>query len=72
RLVLIRKRGWEFAIDDVAVGLTALAVPIFDARRQLIACISVAGLTPQMAMRGKPVHLGKLLEAARAIESRLA
>ena len=71
RLALIRKRGWEFAVDDVAVGVTALAVPIFDAKRALIACISIAGLTPQMAVRGKPAYLDHLFAAARAIEARL-
>ncbi len=72
RLALIKKRGWELAIDDVAVGLTALAVPILDPERRLIAAISIGGLTPQLVARGKPVHLDKLLEAARAIEARLS
>jgi DNA-binding IclR family transcriptional regulator len=30
QLVKIRERGWEFAVDDVAVGLSALAVPVLD------------------------------------------
>lgn len=71
RLALVRKRGWELAVDDVAVGLTALAVPVFDPNQRLAACISIAGLTPQMVVRGKPVLLDKLLEAAREIETRI-
>jgi len=72
RLALIKKRDFEFAVDDVAVGLTALAVPIRDSKGGLAACVSIAGLTPQMAVRGKPIHLGRLIEAARAIEAQLA
>ena len=72
RLALIRKRDWECAVDDVAVGLTALAVPVRNSRRELVGAVSMAGLTPQMMVRGKPVALGRLQEAAREIETRLA
>jgi DNA-binding IclR family transcriptional regulator len=72
RLALIRKRGWELAVDDVALGLTALAVPLLDPQGNLVAAISLAGMTPQMVQRGQPVHLSRLLEAGRKIEARLA
>ena len=67
----IRARGWELAIDDVAVGLSALAVPVRDAAGGLACAISVAGLTPQMAPRGKPAALAEVQKAAAAIERRL-
>lgn len=67
----IRKRGWELAVDDVAVGLTALATAVCDQRGQLVCAISIAGLTPQMARRGKPVHLDRLRAAADRIAARL-
>lgn len=67
QLHVIRKRGWECAIDDVAVGITALAVPVFGADGQLECCVSMAGLTPQMVERGKPVFLGRLQAAAEAV-----
>jgi IclR family KDG regulon transcriptional repressor len=71
RLLLVRKRGWEFAIDDVAVGLTALAFPILDDKNAPLCAISIGGLTPQMVERGRPVHLERMMEAARTIKGRL-
>ncbi len=67
RLTLIRKRGWELAVDDVAIGLSALAVPVLDERNNLLGAISIAGLTPQMVLRGKPVHLDRLLEVVDSV-----
>lgn len=64
RLKLIRKRGWEVAADDVAVGLCALAVPLLNGEGQLRGCLSVAGLTPQMGSPDAPTHLGHLLRVA--------
>jgi DNA-binding IclR family transcriptional regulator len=71
RLQLIRKRGWEFAIDDVAVGLTALALPILNEKGTPLCAISIGGLTPQMVERGRPVHLERMMAAARAIKVKL-
>ena len=68
----IRTRGWELAIDDVVVGLTALAVPIRSPAGDLVCAVSIAGLTPQMVEDGRPVHLGRLQDAARIITSRIA
>lgn len=67
----IRKRGWELAIDDVALGLTALAVPIFNRDGAVVAALSIAGLTPQMHQRGRPLHLEQLQTAARTIAEQL-
>jgi IclR family transcriptional regulator, KDG regulon repressor len=67
----VRKRGWEFAIDDVAVGLTALAVPILDEKGAPLCVISIGGLTPQMVERGRPVHLKRMMAAAETIRGRL-
>ena len=66
-LRLIRKRGWELAVDDVVVGLSALAVPLLDRQDQLRGCLSIAGLNSQMARRGVPVHLSRLIELREKI-----
>lgn len=71
QLEKIRRRGWECAVDDVALGLTALAVPVLDRNGDVVCCISMAGLTPQMVSRGRPVHLARLQAAAEQIERRL-
>lgn len=70
-LAKIRKRGWELAVDDVSVGLSALAVPVRDSEGGIACSISVAGLTPQLALRGKPLHLDRMLAAAAEMEKRL-
>jgi DNA-binding IclR family transcriptional regulator len=67
----IRKRGWECAVDDVALGLTALAAPVHGRDGEIVCCISIAGLTPQMVTRGRPIHLERILAAAEQIERRL-
>ncbi|MBD8664218.1 IclR family transcriptional regulator [Rhizobium sp. CFBP 8752] len=71
QLEKIRRRGWECAVDDVSLGLTALAVPVRDRNGEIVCCISMAGLTPQMISRGRPVHLARLQSAAEQIERRL-
>jgi DNA-binding IclR family transcriptional regulator len=67
----IRERGWEFAVDDVAVGLSALAVPVLDNDNSIVCSLSMAGLTPQMVDRGQPRHLKRLQAAAQAVRARL-
>lgn len=70
-LRIVRERGWDFAVDDVAVGLSALAVPILDEAGDLVCAISISGLTPQMSNRGRPRHLDLIKNAAAQIEARL-
>ena len=70
-LKAIRTRGYEFATDDVAVGLAALAVPVLDADGRIVCALSMAGLTPQMENAGKPVFLGRMLAAAEMVHRSL-
>ncbi len=70
-LARIRKRDWELAVDDVALGLSALALPVRDADGAVVCAISIAGLTPQMVSRNKPAHLSRAQQAAAMIERRL-
>ncbi|WBU52985.1 IclR family transcriptional regulator [Paracoccus sp. SCSIO 75233] len=67
RLKLIRDRGWECAVDDVALGLTALAIPIFDRDGSVICALSVAGLTPQMMRGDEPIYLERLQKTAAKV-----
>jgi len=69
RLLRVRKQGYCFAVDDVALGLSALAAPILDRRGELLCAISLSGLTPQMSDRGRPIHLDRLRAAAESIRS---
>lgn len=64
-LAEIRDRGWCFAADDVALGLAALAVPVRDRSGQVLAALSLAGLTAAFSgPQGKPRV--EMLEALRA------
>ena len=67
----IRERGWEFAVDDVTVGLSALAVPVLDGDGTVVCALSMGGLTPQMARSGQPLHLERLQAAAEAVRARI-
>ncbi|WP_046864200.1 IclR family transcriptional regulator [Microvirga massiliensis] len=67
----IRKRGWECAVDDVSIGLTALAVPVRGPSGDIACAISMAGLTPQTVQNGKPLHLKRLQAAAESVARRL-
>lgn len=71
QLAQIRERGFEFAVDDVAVGLSALAVPVLDGDGTIICALSMGGLTPQMVHRGQPRHLKRLRAAAAAVRERM-
>lgn len=68
----IRRRGFELAVDDVALGLAALGVPVRNRSGAVVAALSLGGLTPHIAPRGKPRFLAEALEAAAAISARLA
>jgi len=70
-LATVRRRGWDLAVDDVVVGLSALAVPVLDAEGRPVCCVSLAGLTPQMVHRGRPAHLSRLQSVARSIAAAL-
>jgi IclR family KDG regulon transcriptional repressor len=71
QIAKIRERGWEFAVDDVAVGLSALAVPVLDKDNTIVCSLSMAGLTPQMVDRGQPRYLKRLQAAAQAVRARI-
>ena len=71
QLAVIRKRGYECAIDDVALGLTALAVPVRGFGGAIAGAVSIAGMTPQMVSHARPLHLDRLQEAADRIGRRL-
>lgn len=71
RLKQIRAQGWELAVDDVAVGLTSIAVPVLDENGEIICAISIAGLTPQLVADGQPLQLERMQAAAEDLRRRL-
>lgn len=67
-LSLIRKRGWAVTQDDVALGLSALAMPIRNHSGELVAAVSLGGLTPQIVGKQQKELLGILKQATSEME----
>jgi DNA-binding IclR family transcriptional regulator len=67
----IRTRGWEFVADDVAIGVAALGVPVFDRAGNVVAALSVSGLTHELGDPGGPRFLAELRRAAARLSPQL-
>jgi DNA-binding IclR family transcriptional regulator len=65
----IRERGWDYTADDVMIGAAALGVPIRDRAGTVVAALSIAGLTHQLADRKR--CLAALRDTAAAISAQL-
>ncbi|WP_119168774.1 IclR family transcriptional regulator [Algihabitans albus] len=73
----IRRNGWAFARDDVALGLSAVAAPVRDDRGLLVAAMSLGGLTPQIFGDtpdgdGRPRALSPLLDCCARLSDRIS
>lgn len=71
-LPLVRTRGWEATVDDVAVGLSAVAVPVRNHSGDVIAALSLGGLSHLVLDEsGAPRELARLIVAAAEISAQL-
>lgn len=66
-----RTRGYAVAVDELEVGLTALAAPIRNAHGDVIASLSVSGPTFRLDAARIEEILPQLLEAAGEVSHRL-
>ncbi len=70
-LAEVRRRGFEVTVDDVTVGLSAVAVPVGPASDP-VAALSIGGLTDRLLdAAGTPRHVATLVHAAREITANL-
>ncbi|MGF9755986.1 IclR family transcriptional regulator [Microvirga sp. 0TCS3.31] len=46
-----RDRGWTVTEDELEIGLTGIAVPVFGARGDVVASLGISGPTPRLADR---------------------
>ncbi len=69
QLAEVRERGWALAVDELDVGLTALAAPVRDADGDIVASVSVSGPTFRFDA-ARVEELAPLLLAATAEVSR--
>jgi DNA-binding IclR family transcriptional regulator len=72
QLAEVRERGWGLAVDELDVGLTAVAAPVRDAHGDVVASVSVSGPTFRFG-DARVEQLVPLVRAATAeISGRLA
>jgi IclR family acetate operon transcriptional repressor len=70
-LTAIRARGYATAIDELELGLSALAAPVHGADREVVAALSVSGPTIRLTRRRLARLAPALLEQARRLSARL-
>jgi DNA-binding IclR family transcriptional regulator len=67
----VRVRGYAQAVDELEVGLTAIAAPIRNAHGDVIAALSVSGPSFRLDRERIEEVVPLLLEAAREVSHRL-
>ena len=67
----VREQGYAVAVDELEVGLTALAAPIHNAHRDVIASMSISGPTFRLGETRVSQLLPLLLQAAAEVSRRL-
>jgi len=70
-LAEIRARGWELTVDDVARDAAALGVPIRDRTGEVVAAMSVGGLTHQLLDGRRPRYVKELQALAARLSPRI-
>jgi DNA-binding IclR family transcriptional regulator len=63
----IRRDGYSVSSDDVEEGVTALSVPVRDHLGDVIAALSISGLSSHLPESERSVHLRLLTEAAAEV-----
>lgn len=72
RLRLVRSRGYDSALDELDYGIVSVAVPIFDARRHVVASINCSTSTTRISQEElTETRLPGLRQAADQIEGAL-
>lgn len=67
----VRARGYGLAIDELEIGLTAVAAPIHNSHGEVIASISVSGPTFRIDARRLPQLAAAVVRAAEDVSFRL-
>jgi IclR family transcriptional regulator, acetate operon repressor len=70
-LTAIRAQGYATAIDELELGLSAVAAPVHGADREVVAALSVSGPTIRLTRRRIARLVPALLEQARRLSTRL-
>jgi len=70
-LAAVRSRGWATTVDELELGLSALAAPVRDAGGAVVAALSVSAPTLRLAPARIERIAPGLLEQARSLSARL-
>jgi DNA-binding IclR family transcriptional regulator len=70
-LAQTRERGYAVAIDELEMGLTAVAAPVRDAHGEVVASLSVSGPTFRIEAQRIEELLPLVMSAAATVSSRL-
>jgi IclR family transcriptional regulator, acetate operon repressor len=71
QLEAVRERGWAQTLEELEQGLNAIAAPVRDAERRVIAALSVSGPAFRMPEVDLPRIARPTVDAANAISQRL-
>ena len=67
----IRKQGYAFTIGELDPGVAAITAPIFDARQNVVAAISIGGPASRFTDERLPTLIREVRWAAQEISLRL-
>ena len=68
--VRTRQRGWALTTDELEIGLTGVAAPVFGGHRDVVAALGISGPTPRLD--GRLDELGRhLLEESTTLSALL-
>ncbi|PWN04535.1 IclR family transcriptional regulator [Nocardioides silvaticus] len=67
----VREQGYALAVDELEVGLTAVAAPIRNVHGDVVASMSVSGPTFRIGAERVEEITGKVVEAAEEVSHRL-
>lgn len=67
----VRSRGYAMAVDELEIGLTAVAAPIRDSQGDVVASMSVSGPTFRMGARRIRQIADAVMKAAQEVSARL-
>ncbi|WP_109510224.1 IclR family transcriptional regulator [Nocardioides speluncae] len=70
-LVQVREQGYAVAVDELEIGLAAIAAPIHNAHGDVIASMSVSGPTFRLTQERIDQIIPPLVEAAAEVSHRL-
>jgi len=67
----IVRLGYGAAPEEVALGLNAVAAPIFDAKGACVAAVAIVDTMQYLPEKVRPADAAQLIEAAREISRNL-